>query len=134
MPATPAQTDAQADALRRLARVHGNLTAWRVCPGEPTGRIAVEFANGRACVLLPCGLSDGLLPNGSLSALSEVARLAVEVESIEWRLFDADSGEVIAEPDSEADATETLAKWQTQCPDGRFEIHRRKVGAWEVAR
>jgi hypothetical protein len=83
--ATPAQTAAQADTLRRLARTHGSLVAWRVYSGEPAGRLAVEFENGRACVLLPSGLSDGLLANHALTAsepLADSETLAIRAEHL----------------------------------------------------
>lgn len=54
----------------------------------------------------------------------------IDVESIEWRIYDADTGNVIAEDDREGEIREMFRGFADH--PGTFELHSRKVSAWEV--
>lgn len=59
----------------------------------------------------------------------------IDVESIEWRIYDASSESVYGVYDysgAEVDARTILASCQARQPGKKWELHSRKVSAWEV--
>lgn len=56
----------------------------------------------------------------------------VEVESVEWRIYDADRERVASMELREAQARRWFGEIREREPETRFELHSRKVSAWEV--